>query len=121
VAQRSSVAKGGRGVKAPYKSEMYRIPSPIKDAVMHLAESYRLGVWDGKIESLQIRQEQSSALLEQVQKITSDYEARLQDTRNWTEAKKLIEDLRSVLSSNQLSETDIKLGRKLAEKSKVER
>lgn len=49
-----SIAKGGRGVKASYKSEMYRIPSPIKFAIQQLAELYRQEIWDGSSDSLYI-------------------------------------------------------------------
>ncbi len=38
----NSFAKGGRGKKAPYKSQMYRIPLPIKPVVEKLASGYRL-------------------------------------------------------------------------------
>jgi hypothetical protein len=33
--------KGGRGKKAPYKTEMYRIPSAIKETVQQLAMAYK--------------------------------------------------------------------------------
>ncbi|MFB2981314.1 hypothetical protein [Microseira sp. BLCC-F43] len=35
------LAKGGRGKKAPYKTEMYRIPSPIKETVQQLAAAFK--------------------------------------------------------------------------------
>ncbi len=38
----SSFAKGGRGKKAPYESQMYRVPVPIKPVVKKLAPGYRL-------------------------------------------------------------------------------
>ncbi len=37
----SSLTKGGRGKKAPYKTVHYRIPEPIKPTVEILAEQYR--------------------------------------------------------------------------------
>ncbi len=35
-------AKGGRGKKAPYESQMYRVPVPIKPTVERLGAAYRL-------------------------------------------------------------------------------
>ncbi len=40
----SDFAKGGRGKKAPYESQMYRIPTPIRRVVERLGEAYRLSV-----------------------------------------------------------------------------
>lgn len=107
-----SIAKGGRAKKAPYSSEMYRIPSPIKPAVMRLAELYRQGLWDGSLESLQIKQKQDSTCsLEQLQSLISAYKSKL----NGTEAKAFIEDLQAIVSAQ--SSMDVNLSdRNLIEK-----
>lgn len=95
-----SIAKGGRGVKAPYASEMYRIPSPIKPAVMQLAELYRQGLWDGNLESLQTTQEQDYiSLLTDIKALISGYEDRIEDTCNRTEIQNLLDALKKVLPS----------------------
>lgn len=51
----NSFAKGGRGKKAPYESQMYRIPLPIKPVVEKLASGYRLlveGALDPQVREL---------------------------------------------------------------------
>lgn len=40
----ADLPKGGRGKKAPYETTHYRIPAPLKDCFMHLAEKWKIAL-----------------------------------------------------------------------------
>ena len=67
----NSFAKGGRGKKAPYESQMYRIPLPIKPVVKKLASGYRLLV-EGALDpqGRQLLKQVEDAMLKAVREAT---------------------------------------------------
>ncbi len=46
----SSFGKGGRGKKAPYSTNLCRVPEPIKESVERFAAAYRILSFDGDSE-----------------------------------------------------------------------
>jgi hypothetical protein len=47
----SSPSKGGRGKKAPYSTNLCRVPEPIKESVERFAAAYRILAFDGDLKS----------------------------------------------------------------------
>ncbi len=47
----SSPSKGGRGKKAPYSTNLCRVPEPIKESVERFAAAYRILAFDGDSKS----------------------------------------------------------------------
>ena len=113
---------GGRGKKAPYDTEMYRIPKPIKETVQMLAMAFRraydsdlispshlLNQVQATITSTNLiaglddaRTTQSSdeaIQLSQIRELVSKWKGNSKDTRNWVEANKLLRELETVLLS----------------------
>ena len=54
--------KGGRGKKAPYSTEIVRVPSPIRGIVDKLIEGFREKVESGEIKDYEDSQELASDL-----------------------------------------------------------
>lgn len=46
--------KGGRGKKAPYQTTHYRIPEPLKDCIVSIAEKWKLSVVAGDLGSFSV-------------------------------------------------------------------
>lgn len=127
--------KGGRGKKAPYETEMYRVPTPIKETVQQLAAAFKR-VCEGNsgitpshlltsvqsaiaraaypqsdlesptnlistIEDKCTSDADSDAVerLEVVKELLCKWKGKSRDTRNWTEANRLLKELEEALFS----------------------
>ena len=125
--------KGGRGKKAPYDTEMYRIPSAIKETVQQLGLAWKKAyVSDLIIPPSHLLTSVQSAIakaayhqndleapknlistiedkctndadsdaverLEAVRELLSKWRGKSKETRNWTEANRLLKELEEVL------------------------
>lgn len=85
----------GRGKKAPYKSQMYRIPTPIRPVVERLGEAYRLSV-EGSLDP------QGRQLLEKVES------AMLKAVALWTIASSTSPSNKLDIKNSQIDKPDIK-------------
>lgn len=113
---------GGRGKKAPYMTEMYRIPTPIKETVQLLAMAYRKVCDTDPITSPShlLKQVQSTIALtnlisgtenkcltepnddavrrlEAIRELVDKWKGNSKDTRNWVECKRLLTELETAL------------------------
>lgn len=121
--------KGGRGKKAPYETEMYRIPSGIKTLIQFLAERWKetnvlydpeatmrfvKAVYEAiEVSFNRVQDEQfidavqaqeptetedvHAKQLSEARVLLHVYKQASKDTRNWVEAKRLINDLEKII------------------------
>jgi hypothetical protein len=118
------IPKGGRGQKAPYETQLVRVPVPIKALVELASNVYRSLVVGDKDENIKrfkaeievaamrfhpdkelvnkVRSE-SEILVDRYSKIcqiVDRYERSAKGTRDWTKASQLISELKKVISGD---------------------
>lgn len=118
-----SYINGGRGKKAPYDTEMYRIPTLIKETVQLLAMAFRRAYDNDIISPSHLLNQVQATIastnlisgfnnecttqpsdeaverLEAVKELISKWKGNSKDTRNWVEANKLLRELETALST----------------------
>lgn len=79
---------GGRGCKAPYQTMTVRIPVDVKPQVEEIVERFREG--DLKIVE---NDNSDNNKISRIKEIIEGYRAKAKDSRDWTHANKLIQEL----------------------------
>ena len=118
--------RGGHGKKAPYETEMYRIPTPIKETVQQLSTAYkRLCNLETTISPSHLIKQVQTAIakiaysqsdleaptnlisskegddatkqLKAIRELVSKWGENVKATRDWTKAKQLLKELEEQL------------------------
>jgi chorismate mutase len=79
---------GGRGCKAPYQTITVRIPVDVKERVEEIVERFR----EGELEIVE-NDGGDSSKISRLKEIIDHYRTKAKDSRDWTHANKLIEEL----------------------------
>jgi chorismate mutase len=79
---------GGRGCKAPYQTITVRIPVDVKERVEEIVERFR----EGELEIVE-NDGGDSSKISRLKEIIERYRAAAKQSRDWTQANKLIEEL----------------------------
>jgi predicted O-linked N-acetylglucosamine transferase (SPINDLY family) len=95
--------KGGRGKKAPYRTQQMRVPVPIKDQVNILISKFRDGIFDNSETYKSIHNLTSSSELKSLQDEIEDLKAALD------ESDQQIDNLNTDLANAQLKIQELNL------------
>jgi TRAP-type mannitol/chloroaromatic compound transport system substrate-binding protein len=87
---------GGRGCKAPYQTMTMRIPVDVKSQVEEIVERFR----EGDLEIVENDNSENNKIL-RIQEIIERYRTKAKDSRDWTHANKLIEELTSEIDNHE--------------------
>ena len=79
---------GGRGCKAPYQTMTIRIPVDVKPQVEEIVERFR----EGDLEIVE-NDNSDNHKISRIKEIIAGYRAKAKDSRDWTHANKLIQEL----------------------------